>query len=154
MGQTSLGSSESRNSCELHCGVQPSTEKSTEESTEDLSADLDQEDEELEELVQQIHQGKPLTVREYATADEDVATCATFQNSANWRQELRDMVVSHGHCPKTPATIEDNEDEESDEELPADVITSMTKLFSQKRGRTVIKQYITLCRIVSLFSFC
>ena len=130
-----------------HRGVQPNTE----EFTEDLFADLDQEDEELDELVQQIDPDIPLTVREYATADEDVATCATFENSANWRQGLQDMVVSQGHCSKMPAIIKDDKDEES-EELPVDVINhyyqairrgnDMLAFLTKKRGRTVIKHYV------------
>ena len=80
--------------CFKHCGVQPITE----ETTEDPFADLDQQDEELEELVQQLGLDMPLTTTEHVAADEDVATCATFENSANWRQELRDMVVLVPKC--------------------------------------------------------
>ena len=66
----------------------------------------------------------PLTIRKYVTADEDVATCVTFENSENWRQELRDMVVSDSIYSKMPAIIEDDEGEESDEEHPADAFTN------------------------------
>ena len=118
MGQASLGGRvETVVNCFKHCGFQPTT-------TEDPFVDLDQHDEELEELVQQLGPDMPLTTTEYVAADEDVATCATFENSANWRQELRGMVVSDGIGSKMPAIVEDEEEEESDEELPADTITT------------------------------
>ena len=113
--------------CFKHCGFQPTTE----ETTEDPFADLDQQDEELEELVQQLGPDMPLTTTEYVAADEDVATCATFENSANWRQELRDMVVSDGIGSKMPAIVEEKKEEESDEELPADTITTYDEAIRQ-----------------------
>ena len=69
--------------CFKHCGVQSTTE----DSTENPFADLDRKVEELEELVKQLDPDMPLTTTEYIAVDEDVATCATFKNSANWRQD-------------------------------------------------------------------
>ena len=106
--------------CFKHCGVQPTTE----DFSEDPFSDLDQHDEELDELVKQLDPDMPLTTTEYVAADEDVATCATFENSANWRQELWAMVVSDCPCSKIPANVEDEEEEESDEELLTDKITT------------------------------
>lgn len=109
---------------------------------------MNRKDEELEELVQELGPDMRLTTSEYI--DEDVATSATFENSANWRQELRDMVVSDGTCSKIPAIVEVEEEEQSDE-LPTDKITTYTKLsvvatiyylFSQERGNSC---YQTVC---------
>ena len=73
-----------------HYRVQPNTE----ETTDDLfTTDHDQGDEELVWLVQQTNLNVPLAVMECATADEDVATCTTFQKSPNQSQELQDVVM-------------------------------------------------------------
>ena len=80
--------------CFRHCGVQLSLE----ETAGNPFADLEQVEGDVEELVQQIDSDMPLTTSEYVGADEDVSTCATFENSENWRQELRDMVVSNSPC--------------------------------------------------------
>ena len=103
--------------CFRHCGVQLSLE----ETAGNPFADLEQVEGDVEELVQQIDSDMPLTTSEYVGADEDVSTCATFENSENWRQELRDMVVSNSPCSKMPAIAEDQE-EESDDEPPVDAI--------------------------------
>ena len=41
-----------------------------------------------------------MTAIEYVEANNEVDTCATFEVSENWRQELLEMVVSNGHQSK------------------------------------------------------
>ena len=75
--------------CIRHCGRQATFA----EPTDDPFADLDKNKAQLEDLVEQLHPEDCITASEYA----EVATCATFEVSENWRQELREMVVSNGH---------------------------------------------------------
>ena len=61
--------------------------------------------------------------------DDEVATCAAFEGSENWRQELREMVVSNGHQSKR-VDVEDKDggaDKESDEEPPESALTTYTE---------------------------
>ena len=66
-----------------------------------------------------------MTASEYAKADDEVATCATL----NWRQELREMVVSNDHQSKRVDVKDEDEDadEEGDEEPPESAITTYTE---------------------------
>ena len=75
--------------CFRHCGMQATVA----EPTEDPFPDLDEDDAQLEDLVEQLHPDDCMTATEYAEADNEVATCTTFEVSENWRQELREMVV-------------------------------------------------------------
>ena len=49
----------------------------------------------LQELVQQFE--PELNVSDYINADEDLPTCDTYEN---WRDELRDEVLSGSHAKK------------------------------------------------------
>ena len=111
--------------CFRHCGMQATVT----ETTEDPFADLDENEAQLEDLVEQLHPDDCMTASEYAEADGDVATCATFEGSENWRQELQEMVVSNDHQSKRVAVEDEDEDadEESDEEPPESAITTYTE---------------------------
>ena len=61
--------------CFKHCGVQLSVG----DTADNPFADLEQVEGDLEELLQQIDSDMPLTTSEYVGADEDAATCATFE---------------------------------------------------------------------------
>ena len=70
-----------------------------------------------------------MTVSEYAEADNELATCTTFDSSENWRQELREMVVSKAYQSKR-VDVEDEDgdaDKESDEEPSASAIATYTE---------------------------
>ena len=110
--------------CFRHCGLRSTVA----ESTEDPFADL--EEAELKDLVEQLHPDDYMMATEYADADTEVATCATFEVSENWRQELHKMVVSDSHQSKRFDVAEDEDedaDEESDEESPTSAITTYTE---------------------------
>ena len=89
--------------CFKHCGVQPCTDEVT-----DLFADLDEESEdeqegdsgsqEWQELVQQFE--PELNASDCFNADEDLPTCDTYDNNENWKDELRDEVLSGSHAKK------------------------------------------------------
>ena len=72
----------------VNCIKQYGVQLSVEETADNQFADLEQVEGDLEELVQQIDSDMPLTTSEYIGADEDISTCATFENSEDWRQEL------------------------------------------------------------------
>ena len=112
--------------CFKYCGLWTTVA----ESIEDPFADL--EEAELEDLVEQLHPDDHMTATEYADADTEVATCATFEVSENWRQELREMVVSDSHQSKRFDVAEDEDedaDEESNEESPTSAITTYYELY-------------------------
>ena len=111
--------------CFRHCGMQAAVAK----TTEDPFADLDENEAQLEDLIEQLHPYDCVTASEYAEADDEVATCAAFEGSENWRQELREMVVSNGHQSKR-IDVEDKDedaDDESDEEPPESALTTYTE---------------------------
>ena len=111
--------------CFKHCGMQATVA----EPTKDPFADLDKNKVQLEDLVEQLHPQDCMTASEYAEANNEVPTCTIFESSENWRQELREMVVSNGHQSKRVDVEDEDEDanEESDEEPPASAITTYTE---------------------------
>ena len=112
--------------CYRHCGLQPTV--AAIEPTETPFADLDEEEAELENLIDQIDSNDHMTATEYANANNEVATCATFEVSENWRQELREVVVSDSHQSKRFDVAGDEfEDNEADEEPPTNAITTYTE---------------------------
>ena len=68
--------------CFRHCGMQATVV----EPTKDPFADLDENEAQLEDLVEQLYPDACMTASEYAEADDEVATCATFEGSENWYQ--------------------------------------------------------------------
>ena len=97
----------------------------------------------LQELVQQFE--PELNASDYINADEDLPTCDTYEN---WRDELRDEVLSGSHAKKQ-AVIENNseEEDESDEESPSTIATfreaidcgnNFVKISHRKGRRAVI----------------
>ena len=78
--------------CFKHCGFHP-----VPEPTVDPFADLDV-TQEMEEMVQQLDPS--ISASEYITADEDVQTSANFEDQGNWREELRDTVITSSISPK------------------------------------------------------
>ena len=122
-----MGGSQGRNSCDCfrHCGMQATVA----EPTEDQLAELDENEAQLQDFAEQLHADDSMTATEYTEANNEVATCATFELSENWRQELRQMVVSNGHQSKR-VDVEDNDkdaDEQSDQEPPTSAITTYTE---------------------------
>ena len=112
-----------------HCGVQPRTDEVTdpfadlEESEDEQEEDRGSQDE-LQELVQQFE--PELNARDYINVDEDLPTCDTYDNNENWRNELRDEVLSGSHAKKKTQAVSENDSEEkdeSDEESPSTVTT-------------------------------
>ena len=99
-----------------HCGVQPRTDEVTdpfanlEESEDEQEEDRGSQDE-LQELVQQFE--PELNARDYINVDEDLPTCDTYDNNENWRNELRDEVLSGSHAKKMQA-VSENDSEEKD----------------------------------------
>ena len=111
--------------CFRHCGMQATVA----EPTEDPFPDLDEDEAQLEDLLEQLHPDNCMTATKCAEADNEVATCTTFEVSEKWRQELQEMVVSNGHLSKR-VDVEDEDkdaDEESDEEPPTSAITTYTE---------------------------
>ena len=108
-----------------HCGMKATVA----ETTEDPFADLDENEAQLEDLVEQLHPDDCMTVSEYPEANDEVATSDTFEGYENWRQELREMVLSNGHQSKRVDVEHEDEDadEESDEEPPESAITTYTE---------------------------
>ena len=70
--------------CFRHCGILATVAKPTKYPF----ADPDENEAQLEDLVEQLHPDDCMTASQYAEADNEVATCATFESSENWRQEL------------------------------------------------------------------
>ena len=49
----------------------------------------------------------PLT--RYVNADGDLSTCDTYDNSENWREELRDEILSGGQAKKQAVSESDSD---------------------------------------------
>ena len=112
--------------CFRHCGIQPTDAELS--AVEDPFADLDEDEAQLEDLVEQLNPDDHMTGTEYADVDNEVDTCATFEASENWREELREMVVSDSQSMR-PEVVED-EDEDGDEESeepPTSTITTYSE---------------------------
>ena len=100
-----------------------------------------------------------MTVSEHAEADNELATCTTFDSSENWRQELREMVASKAHQSKR-VDVEDEDgdaDKESDEEPPASAIATYTEaiklgndmlIFFQTRAEKLADSMFTIIQKV------
>ena len=111
--------------CFRHCGMQAIVV----EPTSDPFADLDEDEAQLEDLVEQLYLDDCMTATEYAEADNEFAICTAFEVYENWRQELREMVVSNDHQSKRVDVEYEYEgaNEESDEEPPASAIATYTE---------------------------
>ena len=116
-----------------HCGVQPTTDEVTnpfadldEEFEDEQAGDGGSQDEELQELVQQFD--PELNACDYINADEDLHTCDTYDNYENWRDELRNEVLSNSHAKKQAISENDSEEEdESDSEESPSTVTTFRK---------------------------
>ena len=76
----------------------------------------------MQELVQQFD--PELNASDYINADEDLPTCDTYDNNENWKDELRDEVLSGSRAKKHTFSENDSEEEdESDEESPSTITT-------------------------------
>ena len=92
------------------------------ETSDEQEGDEESPDEELQELVQQFD--PELNASDYVDADEDLPICNTYDYSENWRDELREEVLSIGRAKKQAVSDSDSEEEgESDEESPSTITT-------------------------------
>ena len=113
--------------CFKHCGVQPRADEATdpfadldEESEDEQERDERLQDEELQQLVQQFD--PQLNACDYVYADEDLPTCDTYDSmNENWRDVLREQVLSGGSAKKQAVSESESEEDESDEELPSTI---------------------------------
>ena len=60
-----------------------------------------------------------MSASDYVHCDDDIATCSTFENEINWREELRDMVLLQG----STLTESDSEDKDDIVELASKITT-------------------------------
>jgi len=113
--------------CFKLCGALPQEQESDEDPFEGLGEDdpLDGSDNDcarLQELVEQL--GSEATAQEYLSADDDLSTCMTFQDTEQWREELRSMVCDDSLSSAKRALFD--EDDSENEEEPEPESTSIT----------------------------
>ena len=114
--------------CFKTCGAFPQELESNEDPFSGLGEDdpfmvSDDHHATLQELVDQL--GSETTAQEYISADDDLCTCMTFEDSSRWREELRSMV-----CDESPSSAKqpllDDDDSGNEEEPEAESSTITT----------------------------
>ena len=77
----------------------------------DPFADLDDQDEFDADLEDQVSQfDGDMSANSYVNCDDDLATCTTFEDASNWREELRDMIISRATKKSKEMASEDEEE--------------------------------------------
>ena len=79
-----------------------------------LDDDGDEDTSSLEDLVH--HFDVDTTADDYVNADDGLDTNLTFEDSDNWREELRSMACDENPSPSKQTRVEVDEDNEDDEE--------------------------------------
>lgn len=91
-------------------------------SEEDPFAGLEEDDMCLEELVTQLD--PDITADEYVDADDGLSTCLTFEDTNQWREELRSMVADETSSLSKQIRVEHSESEDdSDDDTEPDMST-------------------------------
>ena len=75
--------------CFQHCGLRVEDEDEDETDSDPFS--------ELDELVQEIGDEELLTAAKYISAEEELATRQLWNEEENWKQELREVVLTDEH---------------------------------------------------------
>ena len=101
--------------CFRHCGVVEMEAEDESDPFADLQDDEQTSCESLQDLVSQFD--PTMTSNDYLTADDDLSTCVTFENSDQWREELRSMVCEEDEkgCPSPKRSALDSDVEDDPE---------------------------------------
>ena len=93
------------------------------ESDEDPFADIEEEDmSSLDELVHQIN--PDTSANDYIDADEGLSTSLTFDDTHNWREEVRALACEEGRSASKQTRDEESDDSEDEIEPEVSSITS------------------------------
>ena len=93
------------------------------ESEEDPFADIEEEDmNSLDELVCQIN--PDASASDYIDADEDLSTSLIFEDTPDWREELRTLACEEGQSASKKTRDEESNDNEDEIEPEMSSITS------------------------------
>ena len=76
----------------------------------------------FQELVDQL--GRGTTAQEYTSADDDLCTCTTFEDTDQWREELLSMVCNEGPFLAKRMLPDDDDSENEEEPEPESSITT------------------------------
>ena len=83
------------------------------------------EEEDTSSLEDLVHQFDPDTsVDEYINVDEDLSTSVTFENTDNWREELRSMACEESPSVSKKTRVEESDDSGDENEPEMSSITS------------------------------
>ena len=93
----------------------------------DPFAELDDQDDEFDaELEKQVGQfGGDMSANTHVNCGDDLATCTTFEDASNWREELRGMIISRATKKLQEMGSASDDEEEREEESCTVVITFM-----------------------------
>ena len=85
----------------------------------------------LQQLVAQFDPNT--TVNEYVNADEELDTCLTFEDTDEWREELRSMVCDESNVSPLFQDSESEDADESESDPEKSSITSFNRAITLSR---------------------
>ena len=109
--------------CFRKTGALPQDEET---ESEDPFADVEEDISSLDELVHQIN--PDTSANDYINADEGLSTTLTFEDTHNWREELRTLACEEGQSASKKTRDEENDSEDEIEPEVSSITTYQVAL--------------------------